>query len=362
MLRRSPQKSYESIAPLHVRRTANNSITQDLASQAYGITTPKKGVTATLVASDDRGGSVILKRGHLLTYGGLFLFTIVLYLRPAELYPSPVTASLALIVGTITLAFFVPTQLSLEGSVTAPLREVHLILFFALIGLVSIPLAISPAEGWHEFSGAFIRCIAIFIVMVNVVRTPARLKALLCLTIATSIWLSLGAVNDYRLGLMTVEGYRVGGVGKGIFGNPNDMALHLVTVIPITIALSFTTRRLLSRVVYIVSAFLMIAAVTLTFSRGGFLGLLVASAFLAWKIGYRQRLTIAIVGLVVLLLFVLVAPGNYPARLASIFVPSLDPVGSAGMRRELLFRSIQTAIRHPLLGIGMGNFHIISIH
>jgi len=32
------------------------------------------------------------------------------------------------------------------------------------------------------------------------------------------------------------------------------------------------------------------------------------------------------------------------------------------MRRELLFRSLLTAIRHPLLGIGMGNFHIVSIH
>src|SRR6266496_3502136 len=30
--------------------------------------------------------------------------------------------------------------------------------------------------------------------------------------------------------------------------------------------------------------------------------------------------------------------------------------------REILFRSISTALRHPLLGIGMGNFHNVSIH
>jgi O-antigen ligase len=90
--------------------------------------------------------------------------------------------------------------------------------------------------------------------------------------------------------------------------------------------------------------------------------MLVASAFLAWKLGYRRRLTIALTGVVLLLFLLILTPGNYPMRLASIFVPSLDPVGSAGMRREILIRSIMTAIRHPLLGIGMGNFHIVSIH
>lgn len=46
-----------------------------------------------------------LKRGHALTYVGLVLFTIVLYVRPAEFYPSPLTASMALIVALVTLAF-----------------------------------------------------------------------------------------------------------------------------------------------------------------------------------------------------------------------------------------------------------------
>lgn len=312
-------------------------------------------------SQDAKREKTTLKRGHVLTYASLFLFTILLYARPAEFYPSPVTASIALIVGLITLGFFVPTQLSLEGTLTAPLKEVNLVLLFGLLGLLSIPLAISPADGWHEFSGTFIRCIVIFVVMVNVVRTHARLRALLFLTLAVSIWLSLGAVNDYRLGLMTIEGYRVGGRGGGIFGNPNDMALHLVTVFPVAIALCFATRGTVLKMLFGAAALLMLAAVVLTYSRGGFIGLLVASAFLAWKIGHRHRFSIAVVGLVSLLLFLALAPDNYAARLASIFVPSLDPVGSADMRREILFRSIATALRHPLFGIGMGNFHNVSI-
>ena len=361
MLSRYPQIKYTPVKPSRHGRAPDCSVavderTANRSAEVHQDTSP----TADLNTRKSLNTS--LKPGHKITYAALFLFTVVLYARPSEFYPGPLTASIALIIGIITLAFFIPTQLSLEGNITAPLPEVRLVLLFALIGLASIPLAISPADAWHEFSGAFVRCIVIFIVLVNVVRTPIRLKALLLLTIVVSICLSVGAVNDYRLGLNTVEGYRVNGSRGGIFGNPNDMALHLVTVIPITIALCFATQRFIARIAYGVSALMMIAAITLTFSRGGFLGLLVASTFLAWKIGYRQRVTIAIVGVVVLLLLLFVAPGNYPARLASIFVPSLDPVGSAGMRRELLFRSLLTAIRHPLLGIGMGNFHIVSIH
>jgi O-antigen ligase len=52
----------------------------------------------------------------------------------------------------------------------------------------------------------------------------------------------------------------------------------------------------------------------------------------------------------------LFTPDNYGSRLLSILMPSLDLGGSANARRGELFRSLYIAIRHPLLGIGMGNY------
>jgi O-antigen ligase len=158
------------------------------------------------------------------------------------------------------------------------------------------------------------------------------------------------------VGLSTVEGYRVGGVGTGIFGNSNDMAFHLVTIMPIAIALIFTVRGVARKVVFAVSVALMIGAIVVTYSRGAFLGGLIALGFMAWKFGRSKRLTIFFLGIVVLLLILAVAPGNYSVRLLSIFVPSLDPVGSSGARQGELFRSLYVALRHPLFGIGMGNY------
>jgi O-antigen ligase len=298
----------------------------------------------------------ILKRGHKLSYVALFVFTVVLYARPSDYYLSPITASMALAVGLITLAFFIPTQLSLEGTLTARPREVNLVLLFGLTGLLSIPLAIDRLQAWQEFSGTFIRCIVIFIVMVNVIRTEERLRGLLLLTILTGVWLSLGAINDYRLGLMTVEGYRVGGKGGGIFGNSNDMALFLVTIVPIAIALLLRAKGAMLKVLAAACAFTMIIAIVLTYSRGAFLGLVISLGFMFWRISPNRKFEMLLVGILLVAGVLLIAPGGYARRLASIIVPSLDPVGSSDARRGELMRSLYVALRHPLLGIGMGNY------
>jgi O-antigen ligase len=303
-----------------------------------------------------KGLATFLRRGHGITYAALFLFTIILYARPAEFYPSPLTTSLAYIVGLITVVIYLVAQITVEGTLTARPREVNLVLLFGLTGLLSIPLAISPATAWATFSDTFIRCIVIFIVMVNVVRTELRLRWLLYLVLFVSFVLSLGAVNDYRLGLLTIEGYRVAGVGKGIFGNSNDLAFHFVTMVPIAIALVFATRGIVRKVLFGACAAVMMAAIVVTYSRGAFLGSLASLGFLAWKLGRRHRLAVFVWGTVIIGLLLALAPGNYSIRIISIFVPSLDPVGSSSARQGELIRSLFVAIRHPLVGIGMGNY------
>lgn len=303
----------------------------------------------------------VLRRGHTLTFAAVFLFTILLYLRPADLWPSPFTNSIAFVVGTLTLVIFLLTQLSLEGNLTARPREVNLVLVFCLLALLSMPLAVEPGTAWETFSGVFIRCVLIFVVMVNAVRTTERLRWLLWVAVCAGLALSLKAVNDYRLGNLTVEGYRVGGVGEGLFANPNEVALFLVTLIPVTTALALGARSLTRKAAYAAVTLLMLAAVVVTFSRGGFLGLAAALGLMAWKMGRRNRLTILAAMLACGALLLALAPSNFSLRLLSIFVPSLDPVGSSDMRRQLLWRSLLVAARHPLLGIGMGNFPLVSL-
>src|SRR5256714_1694139 len=305
----------------------------------------------------------VLRRGHMLSYLGLFLFTAVLYFRPYELFPALSSFNnMAFVLAVATLVNFFPLPMALGGTLTAPPREGHLLLLVCLPALLSIPLAIDRGMAWDTFSGNFIKAVLMFVVMVNAVRTERRLKVLMLLALAVSLFLSVGALEDYYSGNLAVESYRVAGRIGGLFDNPNDLALHLVTMIPVAVALLLGARGVARKLAYGVCAAPMLAAITVTFSRGGFLGLVAASTVLAWKFGRRNRFVVVAVMLVAVTLFLALAPGNFPARILSIFIPSLDPVGSSGARQQLLIKSVLVALRHPLLGIGMGNFPIVSIH
>jgi putative inorganic carbon (hco3(-)) transporter len=360
-LRVAPSSDYDAVNATSQNRQA---ATGERSSVGGSVGRPLK--LATVGPSEEQPDSIPtqssnkskfkLKHGHTITFIGLWLFTVVLYLRPAEFYPSPVTASIALIIALGTLAFYIPSQLSSDGTLTTRPPEVNLVLLFMIAGLLSVPLAINPRVAWSEFSGTFIRCIVMFIVIVNVLRTRARLNGLLFLAIVSAVWLSVDAINDFRLGLANVEGYRASGTGTGIFGNTNDMALHVVTILPIGIALVFGSRNIFGKLVFVACSLVMLAAVVLSYSRGAFLGLIVILIFMALKLGPRHRfgvvLCVVLLGAAVLLFL----PDNYGGRLLSILMPSLDTGGSADARRGELFRSLYVSLRHPLLGIGMANY------
>ena len=303
-----------------------------------------------------------LKRGHSLSYAGLFLYTTFVYFRPYELSPS--LAPLVWVtfwLAVATLIVFIPSQLALEGTLTARPREVNLVLLLTLTALLSIPLAIDPAVAWATFNFVFIKAVLMFIVMVNVLRTERRLKGLILLALAVGCMISASAFNDYRLGNFTVEGYRVVGNIGGMFGNANDMALHLAIMVPIAIVLFLSTRNVLKKALYGACILLMVAGTFVTYSRGAFLGLACAGVVLAYKLGRRNRLLV--IGLIIFAIAVtlVLAPGDYAVRLVSIFDHSLDRTGSAQQRQALLFRSIWIALNNPIFGVGMGNFHIVSI-
>ena len=312
---------------------------------------------------DRRFGRWVMKRGHNLSFAFLFLFTVVLYFRPYELISSLASLDkLAFVLAIATFVIFIPSQISLEGNLTDRPREVNLVLLLGLAGLLSIIPAISPSEAWTEFNDVFVKAVLMFIVMVNVVRTQRRLRLLIYVALAVTVLLSYHAIRDFQAGNFVVEGYRIKGLLGGMFGNPNDLALHFVTMTPLAVALAMGSRRVLRKVVFAAIAISIIAANVVTYSRGGFLGLFATAGVLTWKFGRRRRLLVSILGPICLAIFAAVAPGNYGVRLMSIFIPSLDPIGSATARQAILDRSILVSIRNPILGIGMGNFHTVSLH
>lgn len=308
-----------------------------------------------------------LNRGHLITFIALYLFSIVLYFRPYELISALASyKSMAFYIGIVTLAIYVPSQFVVEGNLTARPREIHLILLLVVTAFLSMPLATNPGEAYDTFTDVLLKAVVIFIVIVNVIRTEWRFRLLVWLAFAVSIYLSVNAVNDYMIGNFR-EGHayynnqRIGGAIRGLFGNSNDLALHLVTMVPLAIGFAFAKKGVVLRLLYLALAALFVAAVVVTFSRGGFLGLFFALLVLARKIGRKNKF-LSTGALVVALSAVLVfAPGSYLGRISSIFNSAADETGSSTQRTEILKRSFWVTLRYPLTGVGMGNFHYKSV-
>ena len=304
----------------------------------------------------------LVRNGHYLTYIGLYLFSILLLFRPYEIVPAlGFLSATAFYFAIATLVIFLPSQFATDGNLTMLSTEIKAILAMTLIALLTMPIAKDPALAWDKFNDTYFKAVVIFIVLVNVVRTRRRLMGLMWLSFGIGIYLGFMAVSMYIDGKFSVEDYRVGSIDvKGMFGNPNEMALHLVMMTPLVITLTIASKNKLMRAVYLTMSVLFVAANMVTFSRGGFLGLLACSLVLAWKLGRRQRLNVSIVSVVIGGVAILAAPGNYGRRLLSIFIPSLDPVGSSNQRSELFQRSLLVTARNPW-GIGIGNFQIVGV-
>ncbi|MBK6751559.1 MAG: hypothetical protein IPG67_16575 [Acidobacteria bacterium] len=303
----------------------------------------------------------LVRNGHFFTYIGLYLFSILVLFRPYEIVPGlGFLAATAFYFALATLLIYVPSQIAIEGNLTMFSTEVKAVLALTLISIATMPIAKDPGLAWDTFNDPFIKAVVIFIVLVNVVRTRKRLMGMMWLSFGIAVYLSFAALDMYMKGQFNVEEYRVAVDVGGMFGNPNEMAMHLVMMTPLVIALGIASGSKLWRWAYFGMAFLFVAANMVTFSRGGFLGLIATGVVLAWKIGRRHRLNVSIASIVIGGIAIIAAPGNYGLRMLSIFIPGLDAVGSSDQRKELLERSLLVTARNPW-GIGIGNFPIVGV-
>ena len=350
----------ENAAPVEVWPSAGKLKSFD--DDVVAVPAPAVQKTASDASFVTRSGNWIRRRGHTFSFACLFLFSVVLYVRPYELFPalSPLT-QMAFYTGIVTLVVYFGTQLALEGNLTARPKEINLVLLLGLAAILSMPLAESPGDAWKTFSELLVKTLVIFVVLVNVVRTELRLKMLILLVFGVSIYLSINAIVDYRAGNFatgTAETHdlRIGGKIGGLFGNSNDLALHLVSMIPIAVTLGLTGRSPIKKLIYFGVTGLMVGAVVVTFSRGGFIGLLAATFVLVRRLGKKNRVATTAALVFAVILFIGLAPGAFSNRLSTIFNSAADLTGSSSQRTEVLKRSVWVALRYPVFGVGLGNF------
>jgi O-antigen ligase len=303
---------------------------------------------------------------HPLAFAGLFVFTLLLYVRPNELFPEVFgNFSIMKIVAILTLVVYIAGKLGHGERLTVWPLEMSMLAAIILLGIILMPIAAAPDASIELLTDTFFKVSVVFVLMLNLVDTRERLLRIMKLVVLCGTGIAAGSIEKFVEGKFTATiqgvGVRIEGTVGGIFGNPNDLAMALDLLLPLTIVLALTSKPA-GRLIYSACAFVLAMGVVVTFSRGGFLGLAAAGGMLLWKLGRHNKLSMAMAAFAACAVLALSMPAGYSDRLFTIIHTEQDTTNSAQERQGEMKQAVEIASRHLVIGIGMGNYPFYSNH
>jgi O-antigen ligase len=321
-----------------------------------------------------------------------FLFILanaMLFIRPSELLPGLGDVELYryVIVACMLVSVPVVVQQVFERAPGVPPVVGCVIGLFPAVLLSHI--SHGNGEEALEQGIEFFKVLLYFLLLIGLVTTMAQLKRLLHWLCVFAAILTLVAVLRYHTDLakpetieqpVTVDATSASGkppklngtsviekvrdpntdelvdiprmCGTGIFNDPNDLALVLITSIPICLYWLTDPRRKAARPLWIGLILLFGYALMLTHSRGGLLALLAGlGVLLHMRFGGAKTVMFG-----ALLLPALLAV--FAGRMTSISASE----GTGQSRIQLWSDGLLYFRQAPLFGIGMDNYHSVSAH
>ena len=218
-----------------------------------------------------------------------------------------------------------------------------LLLLLGISATISWFMALAPSDEGNELYQKLIKEIVLAFIVTAVMTTRHRLH-LLVLTVV----LSLGflAVKEGLISILTVGGHKI--IGSGSVGDNNSLATALLMIIPLMFYLARYSAVRAVRIGLLAAAGLAVITVIMTFSRGGFVGLMVLGGFVV-KNGRNKLASLAAIAAAGGLIYLL-APDAWFERLSTI--KDADNDGSFMGRVVAWKMSLLIALDHPLFGGG----------
>jgi O-antigen ligase len=224
-------------------------------------------------------------------------------------------------------------------------------LLFIVAGAISVLVAPSHSAALGLYRAYILEPIAFFVALSFVVRSWAQARLIL-LGLAIS-GIALAVPNAYVV-LQAIRHQALNLAGAppvAIYQTPNAVALFLIPLIAVASAIAIYAPDLRDR--WATAAFLVITlpAALLTFSRGGYVALLVIGVLLA--LSHRSR-----IWLVPTLALIALAFSRIPAvatRIGHQLSPA-DPNNSLDQRVRLWKATLRMLQDHPIFGTGLSGF------
>ncbi|MDZ7697271.1 MAG: O-antigen ligase family protein [Deltaproteobacteria bacterium] len=226
--------------------------------------------------------------------------------------------------------------------------EVRLFVFFVGIAALSTPFGYYPGKSLYFLIDFGIKTGIYLWLIAKLITSEERIQGIL-----KTLFFSGAAMASSAI-LRAAVGGRIGG---GATYDPNDLALILVTTLPIGIMLGLSSSSFRSKILFLVGAAFNLIGIIATQSRGGFLGLLALGGFmLSVKLPGISKKKFILILSVLAMIFGTYLGAEYEERIQTIFDESYSDVSAGSGRIGLWRQCLHIAKDHPILGVGPNAF------
>jgi putative inorganic carbon (HCO3(-)) transporter len=293
-----------------------------------------------------------------LPFWALLTFTFVLLIAPQTFIPALGPLRLAMVAAVAGIVGHVHGRIARRRPVTVWTPEIAATGCLVCWAAVTVPISLWPGGSVSFLLGIYLKTVAVFWLLCNVVTTVPKLRTMAWGLVLMSVPLAMTAVKNYLSGTFAYAAQpvvnRIVGYDAPLALNPNDLALVLNLIAPLAIALLLSGQTFSVRVALAAIVALDAIAVILTYSRTGFITLVAIGAVTLWKMRHRREAPWLWGALVLALACVPLLPAGYSDRLSTISDVDSDPTGSSQARWADMIAAARFVARNPIVGAGIG--------
>ncbi len=233
------------------------------------------------------------------------------------------------------------------------------ILVFMLIGLISVINSPIYEIAFHGLVSKVLEWFIIYFLILEVFNKKKYLMLALTVLIITafstvldSFWQYYFTQKDIFFGHTLGAGLRA----TAAFKTPNGLAAYLTLFVPIAISFVFYAKRKIIKVLFLLISFLSMWSLMITFSRGGFLGILVGLFFFVYFWILQRKVVKRKYKIIMIVAVLLVCLLSIYILMNSHVVDLLNRKGTAESRISIWVESMQLVKDRPVFGHGINTY------
>lgn len=228
-------------------------------------------------------------------------------------------------------------------------KQIYLIAALWIWIFLSTVMAVHPYFAWDKCA-QYSKIFVFSFLILGLVNSPKKLRYLLLVMV-----LSLGFIGAKAGLIIPLRGGKVTGY-SGMFGGENDFALVINMMIPLLYYFAIVEKGKSFKLLLFSMFIFCIPAVIFTYSRGGFLGLIVALSLIILR---SKKKSFVLLALILIGLFILIRPPKgYIERIETIKTYQED--GSAMGRIDAWKVAFKLITEKPIFGVGPRNFSLFN--